>query len=351
LAERVIQAPGESVRQDGLLHAEPDFRPGPASELQMRAVVVNDVSRSFGQTKALDHVSLAVARGTIHALLGPNGAGKTTLLRILTGLVEPSSGSVRVLGVDAAANHRTLKRVVGLVPSGDRSFYLRISALENLVFFARLYGHSRREALARARETLDGVDLLEVADRSVGTFSHGMQKRLSVARALLHRPEVLLIDEATHDLDPLAARAVRALARSAADRGAAVLWATQRIDEIRGFADQVTVLDHGRLRLTGSVARLMSFAEPDRYLLVVRNWAERRTFLKSALETQLCGRAELYEPAERDGDTLILILAPGLALGDALAVLLAGGAEIVRCTEAQSEVEGGFLALLEQEAT
>jgi ABC-2 type transport system ATP-binding protein len=311
------------------------------------AVLVAGVSRSFGSVQALDNVSLAIGSGSIHALLGPNGAGKTTLLRVLTGLVDPTSGRVSIHDVDITKDQRHAKRVVGLVPSGDRSFYLRISALENLVFFARLHGQRRREALEHARRALRDVDLLEVADRQVGALSHGMQKRLSVARALIHRPPVLLVDEATHDLDPIAARRVRELARAAADGGAAVLWATQRVDEIRGFADEVTVLDRGRPRLTGSVAQLMSYAVPDRYLLVVANWQERHAALRAALDVQLEG-ARLEAPYELEANTVVLSLGPGQSLGQALAALLGAGAEVVRCTEAQSEVEGGFLALLEQ---
>ena len=102
------------------------------------------VSRRFGRTVALDDVSLAVAAGEVHALLGPNGAGKTTLLRILTGIVEPTSGSASVMGLDPSKSSRLLRRQIGLVPSGDRSYYLRLSGLENLVFFARLQGFRRR---------------------------------------------------------------------------------------------------------------------------------------------------------------------------------------------------------------
>lgn len=311
------------------------------------AVSVDGVSRSFGSVHALVGVSLAVASRSIHALLGPNGAGKTTLLRVLTGLVEPTAGTAAIHGVDVTKDQRHVKRVVGLVPSGDRSFYLRISALENLVFFARLHGQRRRDALRHGRRALADVGLLDVADRPVGALSHGMQKRLSVARALMHRPPVLLIDEATHDLDPIAARRVRELARAAADAGAAVVWATQRVDEIRGFADEVTVLDRGRARLTGTVAQLMSYAVPDRYLLVVTNWRERQEALEAALETHLQG-ARLDVPDELETSTVVLSLGPGQVLGDALAALLGAGAEIVRCTEARSEVEGGFLALVER---
>ena len=151
---------------------------------------------------ALDGVSLTIRAGAMHGLLGPNGAGKTTLMRILTGLVEADSGKVVIAGCDPALNTRTLRARVGLVPSGDRSLYLRLSGIENLLFFARLQGIRRRAALARATEVIELVGLTRRRTRPRGRLLAGIQKRLAVARGLITDPTVLLVDEATHDLDP-----------------------------------------------------------------------------------------------------------------------------------------------------
>jgi ABC-2 type transport system ATP-binding protein len=310
------------------------------------AIDVESVSRVFdGGVLALDRVSLNVGVGEIHALLGPNGAGKTTLLRLLTGLVEPTEGTARVLGLDAAASPRALRQVVGLVPSGDRTFYLRISALENLVFFARLYGFSRRDAENRARRALDDVDLAESARRPVGNFSHGMQKRLSVARALIADPAVLLVDEATHDLDPLAARRVRDLVRAAARRGTAVVWATQRVEEIRGLADAVTVLNRGRAMFSGSVNGLVSHATPRRYLVHVRLVGERHPSLE-LLNDAMVFHASAQRVDELDAGAYLVSLAPEASLGNALAALHEAGVDVVHCTEAESNIEEAFLAIV-----
>ena len=224
------------------------------------AIGVCEVSRRFGERDVLRGVSLRVAAGEIHALLGPNGAGKTTLLRILAGLADATSGTI-----DMATR-------AGLVPSGDRTFYLRISGLENLVFFARMHGLRHAAAKRRALEVLELVGLSDAARRPVGRYSHGMQKRLSFARALLAEPTVLLVDEATHDLDPEGAERIRALTRELATHGAAVLWTTQRIDEIRGFADAVTFLHQGAVRFAGSVTELIARGDTaPRYVVRVRN--------------------------------------------------------------------------------
>lgn len=226
------------------------------------AIQVLGLHRRFDARTAITGIDLTVQPGEIHALLGPNGAGKTTLIRTLAGLVKPTAGTVEVAGVDAARGPRILQGRVGLVPSNDRSAYLRISGVENLVFFARLHGMRKRAAFERAREVLDQVGLSDRADDPVSAWSHGMQQRLSVARALLTDPPVLLIDEATHDLDPLAAATVRRLVADRAERGTAVLWATQRLDELRDFADEVTLLDSGRAAFNGTVDALAALALP-----------------------------------------------------------------------------------------
>jgi ABC-2 type transport system ATP-binding protein len=226
------------------------------------AIDIRGLQRRFGSRTALDGIDLAVRPGQIHSLLGPNGAGKTTLLRTLAGLVEPTAGTARVAGIDVANGPRRLRGLVGLVPSSDRAAYQRISGFENLVFFARLHGMRKRAAFARARQVLEDVGLADRGDDPVNSWSHGMQQRLSVARALLTEPPVLLVDEATHDLDPHAAATVRELIAACAERGAAVLWATQRLDELRGFADSVSLLSGGVAAFEGTVEALAARAVP-----------------------------------------------------------------------------------------
>ena len=305
---------------------------------------VREVERSFGSRRALVDVSLAVRAGEIHALLGPNGAGKTTLLRILGGMMRPDAGSITVLGADATRDSRAQRAVVGLVPSGDRSFYLRISGLENLVFFGRLYGFRRREAKQRAREVLAAVGLEDVGRQPVGEYSHGMQKRLSVARALLTEPRVLLVDEATHDLDPQAARSVRRLVQGIAEDGAAVLWATQRLDEIRDFAHQATLLRAGEVCFAGSVAKLAALVRVTRYVVRLRSANGAAVPALLALRQSLLATATI-ELASDEPDLFVLDLRPDASLGEALATLAVAGADVVSCREARSEIEEAFLQL------
>jgi ABC-2 type transport system ATP-binding protein len=308
------------------------------------------VSHQFGDKPVLKDVSLTIAPGEIHALLGPNGAGKTTLIRVLAGLLHPEAGSVRVAGLDPTSNSTAFRQRVGFIPSGDRSFYLRISGLENLLFFGRLHGLRRREALRRAHDALAEVGLADSARLRVGEYSHGMQKRLAVARARLSDPEVLLVDEATHDLDPEGAHRVRELIASTATRGGAVLWTTQRLDEIGGFARRATVLHRGEVRFVGTVPQLTSHAPPRRFVIDTFNGPPTSS-PEPTLERALAGKAALTVVGDPHSGQYVLDLAEGVPLGSALEALGEVGVRIVSCREERSQIEEAFLLLTKDGTT
>jgi ABC-type multidrug transport system ATPase subunit len=299
------------------------------------AIKVSSLVRRFRDKTALAGVDLSVCPGQIHALLGPNGAGKTTLTRVVCGLVGPDAGMVETSGS------------VALVPSGDRTFYLRISGLENLIFFARLHGMRLRPARARAHEVLDEVGLVEAANLAVGRYSHGMQKRLSVARALLARPSALLVDEATHDLDPEGARRIRALVATLAERGTAVLWTTQRVEEIRDFAHAVTFLHRGTVRFTGSVSDLIGRAPDRRYVVQIRNGHPNHAPDAAMLQRSLGTMARISQTTGEDGH-FVLAPEPRVVLGSAIAALAEYGFEVISCRQERAEIEEAFLALTEE---
>lgn len=313
------------------------------------SIAVRDVRRHFGTKEALKAVSLTVEPGSVHALLGPNGAGKTTLLRILTGLLKPTSGEVTVLGEQLGG--RSLQSRIGFIPAGDRSFYLRISGRENLVFFARLHGIRRREAFEHADRALTSVGLADAARQRVGAYSHGMQKRLAIARTLLTDPEVLLVDEATHDLDPEGGTVVRALVSDLAARGSAVLWTTQRLDEIRGFADRVTLLRGGETCFSGTVPELMAYAIPRRYLLRIQNGAPEPHSLAERLQAALGERGTIAPEGEGGSEHFLLALADDAVLGEAIAALTASELHVLTCREERSEIEEAFLHLTRTDAS
>ena len=335
----------ESPTRERGLGAVSVHRPRPPTE---PVLIAAGVSHRFGEVVALDDVSLRIAVGKINALLGPNGAGKTTLLRSLAGLIRPGQGSVEVLGHPTSDRSRAVRELIGLVPSGDRSFYLRISGFENLLFFARLYGLHKKEAVHRAHEVLGQVGLTDAARLRVGAYSHGMQKRLSVARALLRDPIVLLVDEATHDLDPEGSLRVRQLIADVAARGTAIVWATQRIDEIRGFADDVTLINRGRVRFQGSTTQFVSHARVGRHVLRCDH-GDGLGQMTAEFLTRVLGDKGTVEALPGDElDHFLLLLSDNAVLGDAIAALTEANVRVLACREERSEMEAAFARLLEQ---
>ena len=212
----------------------------------MPGIVVQGVTKRFGDLVALDSVDVVVPPGGAVALLGANGAGKSTLMRIIAGVVLPEAGRVTVDGHDTAASPRQAKTAIGLVLSDERSWYWRLSGQRNLEFFAALRFLRPAEATAKARELIESVGLADAADRPFGGYSAGMRARLSLARALLDQPTVLLLDEPTRSLDPVAAADFRRRIIDLTSRlGTAVLFATHDLHEATALASEVVVLHKG----------------------------------------------------------------------------------------------------------
>jgi len=207
---------------------------------------------------ALRSVDLRLHEGEILAVVGPNGAGKSTLFRILTGLTTPTGGEATVVGLDATRESARVRRHVGFAPAEERTLLLRHTCRENLEFHGRLQGIPSSALAARVTETLGFVGLASVADRTGFALSTGMRARLQLARAMLHRPRVLILDEPTGSLDPLAARDFLGLVVRAAAEGAAVLISSHRLEEIEALRDRVLLLDRGRVVYEGSLDELRS---------------------------------------------------------------------------------------------
>jgi len=216
------------------------------------------------RVEALRGVDLEVDRGEIFGLLGPNGAGKTTLTKILATLLLPSSGRAWVLGLDVTRDVTRLRSRIGLVLGGERGLYNRVSARENLRYFADLYGVPLDRRDRRIQEVLDLVELSEAADRRVEEFSRGMKQRLHLARGLLHEPELLFLDEPTIGLDPKSARQMRHLVRGLVAQGVSVFLTTHYMFEAEELCHRIAILSRGRLVARDTVAGLRSLVGGDR---------------------------------------------------------------------------------------
>lgn len=291
---------------------------------------------------ALRGVDLRVAEGEIFALLGPNGAGKTTLLKIFSCLVLPDAGRAVVRGDSTTAEHR-VKRNIGLVHSDERSFYWRLSARENLRFFATLYDVPPREADSRIDGLLDQVDLLDSADRPFSDFSSGMKQRTAIARALLHDPPILLMDEPTRSLDPAAALELRRFVVDELNRrhGRTILLASHNLREVETMADRVAILVRGRVRQVGTVEE-------------VRHWGVHELRFKLELTggtADLPGGPFRKVSEERaDGARRVVVaLDPGFTLDGLLRRLLDAGFSIGACDRLEPDLEEAFSRILDSE--
>jgi ABC-2 type transport system ATP-binding protein len=219
-------------------------------------ISVNQLTRRFNGTAAVNNLALEVHAGEIFGFLGHNGAGKTTTVRLLNGVIEPDAGSMRVLGLDPQADGQALRARTGVLtetPSLDE----RLTAWDNLIIYADLYGVPRAEVRQRIAELLAEFDLADRAQEKVAGYSKGMKQRLALARALLHKPELLFLDEATSGLDPIAAHHVNNLIERMARReNRTVFLCTHNLLEAQKLCDRVAVLEHGQLVALGTPAEL-----------------------------------------------------------------------------------------------
>lgn len=219
------------------------------------AIELRSLTRSFERRgaeprTALDGIDLVIAHGEVHGLLGPNGAGKTTLCKILSTVLLPTSGTALVAGHDVVAQARAVRRTVGIVFGGERGLYTRLTARENLLYWSAIYLQRTKAGTQRADALLSRVGLASRADERVETFSRGMKQRLHLARGLIGDPRVLLLDEPTVGMDPVAARDFRILITELRAEDRTILIATHDMDEAESLCDRVTLIDNGRIIAT-----------------------------------------------------------------------------------------------------
>jgi ABC-2 type transport system ATP-binding protein len=214
---------------------------------------VDRLSKRYGERVALDAISFSIAQGETVGLLGPNGAGKTTAISIISGISKPDSGEVNLGGVKLAQDAKALKRRVGLVPQ-DLALYEELSAWANLQLIGGLYGLDDTELQPRAKAVLALVGLTDRSADRVKTFSGGMKRRLNIAGALLHEPDLILLDEPTVGVDPQSRNAIFENLEELKRRGKTLLYTTHYMEEAERLCDRVLILDHGRILASDTVA-------------------------------------------------------------------------------------------------
>ena len=216
---------------------------------------VQDLHKAFGAVKAVDGVTFTARDGEITGLLGPNGAGKTTTLRMLYTLMTPDRGAVRVDGIDAAVLPHEVRRRLGVLPD-SRGLYKRLTARENIEYFARLHGIDSATIKARCDALIDALDMRDIAQRATEGFSQGQRVKTAIARALVHDPRNVILDEPTNGLDVMATRAMRKFLLRLRGEGRCVLFSSHIMQEVAALCDRIVVIAKGRVVAVGTADEL-----------------------------------------------------------------------------------------------
>ncbi len=304
-------------------------------------IQISSLSRRFGEKNAVDHLTLDVQAGEIFGFLGHNGAGKTTTVRLLNGVLDPTFGEACVLGLDPQTDGPAVRAQTGVLtetPSLDE----RLTARDNLSFYADLYKVPRLEVSQRVNFLLTEFDLADRADEKVGGYSKGMKQRLALARALLHRPQVLFLDEPTAALDPVAARHVHSLVENLARReGCTVFLCTHNLVEAQKLCDRVAVMEHGRLVALGTPTEL------------TRQYVRRLDVdlevdplqIDLALQTVKELPQLVISSPKREKELLTMTLAGREAIPELLSILMQKGLRVYRIAPQEANLEEVYFTL------
>jgi len=224
------------------------------------SIATEGLTRRFGELVAVDGVNLRVEPGQFFGFLGPNGAGKSTTIKMLTGLLAPSSGRIEILGLDLNAHPVEVKRQIGVVPEG-MALFGRLTGAEFLSFAGRMYGLDRQTAANRAAELLDFMQLGDQPKKLVTDYSHGMQKKLALAAAVIHGPKILFLDEPFEGVDAIAAGTLKTMLQRMISRGATIFLTSHVLEIVERLCSHVGIIHHGRLVAQGSLEELRAGVE------------------------------------------------------------------------------------------
>jgi ABC-2 type transport system ATP-binding protein len=219
------------------------------------AISTSGLTRRFGDFVAVQNVNLSVAPGQFYGFLGPNGAGKSTTIKMLTGLLAPTSGSIQVLGLDFATRSIEVKRQIGVVPEG-LALFGRLTASEYLRFVGQMYGLDRKTTFERSEELLEFMSLADENKKLITDFSHGMQKKLALAAAVIHAPKILFLDEPFEGVDAIAAGTLKQMLQGMIARGATIFLTSHVLEIVERLCTHVGIINHGELIANGSLEEL-----------------------------------------------------------------------------------------------
>ena len=306
------------------------------------AIVVRGLSKRFEDVQAVDGVSFTVARGELFGFLGPNGAGKTTTINLLTGLARPDSGKIEVGGIDCTNRPRAAQHLIGVVPD-ESNLYPELTGFENLAFCGALYGMPKAERRERARELLETFALAGAADRKFAGYSKGMKRKLTIAAGIIHRPEILFLDEPTTGIDVASARQLRQLVADLHDGGTTIFLTTHYIEESERLCDRIAFIVSGRVVRIDTVRHLLEPVETKHVVRVSFSNAP------GDVGGQLSGSFPELR-AELGGDVLRVESDEPIRVGQLIRFLEDRGAEVTEARRMRPSLEDVFVEITGIEA-
>ncbi len=310
--------------------------------IKLDEVVISGLTKNFDDLTAVDHIELNVPKGSIYGLLGPNGAGKSTTIRLLCTLLRPDDGTATVSGLDILESPVQVREITGILPEeGNHTLYQTLSAYDNLDYFARLYDVPEAEIPERIEELLTFMDLWERKDDPAGELSTGNRQRLALCRALLHKPKVLLLDEPTAALDPVAAKRVRELILSFSEKyGQTFFINSHNLSEVQRMCDKIAIIDEGKILLSGDTQELRTrFQTSQDFRIRVVDDLEKAGSIAESLD--------FVTSMKKEADTIVVTIEDPFTNNSTLMQsLLSQGIKLVEFAEEEATLEDLYLDVI-----
>jgi ABC-2 type transport system ATP-binding protein len=299
---------------------------------------VRELRKTYKDVVAVDGASFAIEKGEVFGLLGPNGAGKSTTISMIAGLLRPSGGSIFLKGKDVTSNPSLVKDVLGLVPQ-DIALYLTLTASENLYFWGRMYGLGGALLKERVEQALQYAGLAERAKDRIETYSGGMKRRINIAAALVHRPELLIMDEPTVGIDPQSRNHILETVLSLNKEGITVIYTSHYMEEVEYLCSRVAIMDHGKVIAAGTIDELQKLAgDADRVDVGASD-------VTPEIIAELKGIAGVTEVASQNGTVTVMVKDGNEKVSQILDVIKRGGARVKSVNILEPNLESVFLRL------
>lgn len=301
-------------------------------------IEVDGIKKYFGDVKAVDGLSFRVEEGEIFGFLGPNGAGKTTTISMLSGLLRPDSGFIRIAGMDVTSESRKVRALMGVIPQ-EIALYEEFTARENLLFWGGLYGLSGAGLKKEAARVLDIVGLTDRADDPVSQYSGGMKRRINLCVGLIHSPRIILLDEPTLGIDPQARLNILEIVRDEVKSGTTIIYTTHYLEEAESLCDRIAIIDRGRIHAEGTLEELKKLVgEEDRITITGEFTADQVGNLPDGVRIDQAGEG-----------SMVLAVKDRNVVGNLLGRLFSSGLALESVSIREPDLQGVFLKLTGRE--